>query len=447
MKKTILVCMCCLAALSTFADDKASKGIRFGTAKDTTDYIIPVPRANWYLTIGAGVNALIGNEAVKSACFTGITPTVYLETGKWVLPDVAVAFNLVGFSMKGQTNYGLHPNVGFKTASDVDGNYYEFKEYGFTANGEVIIDWTNFLLGFDKGNTKVWHFETPVGFGLAYERGSFDNQHRKDRGFGYHGNFEFDATFGIRNEFRMSERLSIVNDIRWMVTRWTWDYSGYDYTKSPAFDHLPAVTLGLQYYLSGKETSRSKDGYAATELGASRFFANTEGYRDDIHALEVENEELKKELAEMQGIIDNLRNKPAAVKYVEKVLEPDPIIVYFKINRWELLPEAKAILKSYAAVINNSADDAKYYLIGGADEATGTAKRNVLLSNNRARVAYDYLIKECGVNPNKLEKRALGGILEFSPIEMNRMTIVTPHNHRLAQIVDKYANETDNDKK
>lgn len=456
MKKAFLACACCLAALSTFAGTTKDEGIHFGTAKDTTDYMIAAPRANWYLTAGVGANALIGNEYESSARFTGITPTIYLEVGKWVLPDVAVAFNLSGFSMKGQTIYSLQPNAPFDafvnpTGTGVtfqEGVYTQFKEYGFTANGEVILDWTNFLLGFDKGEKKIWHFETPVGFGLAYQKGPEKNLHRLEKGANYHGNFEFDATFGVRNDFRINERFSIVNDIRWMVTRGSWDYSGSNFTEgqgheTPSIDQLPAITVGVQYFLSGKEASRSKDGYAANELGSSRFFANTNGYRDDIRDLEAENKDLKKALDEMQGIIDNLRNKPATVKYVEKEGAENPITVYFKIDRWALSAESKAILKSYANVINSSDDDAKYYIIGGADEATGSVQRNIFLSNNRANVAYDYLVNKCGVSADKLEKRALGGIAEFEPIEMNRMTIVCPQNHRLAQIIDKYANLTD----
>ena len=459
MKKAILVCMCCLAALSTFADDNASKGVHFGTAKDTTDYSITAPRANWFFTVGGGVNSLIGDEYESSARYTGITPVGYIEVGKWVLPDVALVFNLSGFSLKGQTRYTLQPNVevpvGYTMTSTAPEGYLPqytpFKEYGFAANGRVMLDLTNFFCGFDKGAQKKWHVMLPVGFGLAYERGSFDNEHRKDKGHDYHGNFEYNATLGLENEFKVTDRFSIVNDIYCGVLRGSFDYSGagpsYENLRSPSFDLLPTITLAARFDLSKPEVSTSKDGYAANEVGVNRYFANTNGLRDDLADAKAENEELKKELAEMQGIIDNLRNKPAEVKYVEKVLEPDPVIIYFKIDRWELLPEAKAILKSYAAVINASADDAKYYLIGGADSATGTSKRNVLLSNNRSRVAYDYLIKECGVNPNKLEKRALGGILEFDPIEMNRMTIVCPKTHRLAQIVDKWANETDNDVK
>lgn len=456
MKKAILVCMCCLAALSTFADDNASKGIHFGAAKDTTDYLIAAPRANWFIGVNGGVNALVGNEAEPSARYTGITPQVNIEVGKWVLPDLAVTFNLSGFTMKGQTVYHLQPNAAYTPTGINDGSlagYQPFKEMGLAVNGGFIFDWTTFLHGFDRGEQRMYHFQTPINFGVAYERGSFDNEYRQSKDFNYHGNYEFNTTLGIRNEFKVAHRLAIVNDIKCLVSRGSFDFSGTNYDgtlpeqKGPRFDLLPAVTLGLVYDMSSPEASRSKDGYVAGPVGVNRYFANVNGYRDDIDALEDENAELKKELDEMQGIIDDLRNKPAEVKYVEKVLEPDPVIIYFKIDRWELLPEAKAILKSYAAVINNSADDAKYYLIGGADSATGTPKRNVLLSNNRSRVAYDYLIKECGVNPNKLEKRALGGILEFDPIEMNRMTIVCPKTHRLAQIVDKWANETDNDVK
>lgn len=453
MKRTLLtLIVCVLATVSAFAVEKP-KGIHFGTAKDTTDYIIPAPRANWYFGFGGGINALIGNEVEKSARYTGITPTAYLEFGKWVLPDVAVGFNLTGFQLKGQTCYTLQPNIevpvgGIPTVSGYLPDYREFTELGLAANGRVSLDWTNFILGFDRGMTKKWHIITPVGFGVAYERGSFNNEHRKEREADYHGNLEFNATLGIENEFRLGENFSLINNINWLVTRGSFDFSGYDNTNSPTFDMIPSVTIGARFSVPGREASRSKDGYAAEELGPNRFFANTNGLRDEIAGLEAENEQLKRDLDELQGIIDDLKNRPAeqVIKYVETDNGPDPIIVYFKIDHWDLLPEAKALLNSYAAVIKDSKEGEKFYLIGGADSATGTPKRNILLSNNRSRVVYDYLIKKCGVDPDKLVKRALGGILEYQPIEMNRMTIVASENSRLAKIIDKYDNQTDKDK-
>lgn len=448
MKKLVLASlMCCMAVMSSYAD-----GIHFGTALDSTDYIIPAPRANWFIGVNGGVNALIGNESEPSARFTGITPQVNLEIGKWVLPDLAVTFNLSGFTMKGQTLYHLQPNAPY-TVSGINAgsmnDFQPFKEMGFAVNGGFIFDWTSFLHGFDRGQERMYHFQTPINFGVAYERGSFDNEYRKGKDFNYHGNYEFNTTLGIRNEFRVAPRFSIVNDIKCLVTRHSWDFSGYDFDGTdgprPALDLLPAVTLGFQYDLSGKEASRSKDGYAAVPTGVNRYFANVEGYRDDIKGLQDENDELRKELGELQGLIDDLKNRPAEIQYVEKAAEPEPVVVYFKIDHWDLLPEAKTILRGYADVINNSKPEEKFYLIGGADSATGSSKRNVLLSNNRSRVVYEFLTKECGVDASKLEKRALGGIAEFLPIEMNRMTIVAPKAHRMCTIIDKWANETDND--
>ena len=433
MKKTFLiVVICVLATVSAFAVEKP-KGIHFGTAKDTTDYIIPAPRANWYFGFGGGINALIGNEVEKSARYTGITPTAYLEFGKWVLPDVAVGFNLTGFQLKGQSRYTLQPNievpVGYtmtSTVNDLLPEYQEFTELGFAANGRVALDWTNFLLGFDRGMTKKWHFITPVGFGLTYERGAFNNEHRKNRDGKYHGNFEYNATFGIENEFRLGENFSLINNINLLASRGSFDFSGYDNTNAPTFDMIPSITLGARFSVPGREASRSKDGYAAEELGPNRFFANTNGLRDEIAGLEAENDQLKRDLDELQGIIDDLKNRPAeqVIKYVETDNGPDPIIVYFKIDHWDLLPEAKALLNSYAAVIKDSKEGEKFYLIGGADSATGTPKINDKLGQARLDAVLG-IIKACGGN-YKISEKNLGGTDEFSKTDnkLNRVVVI-----------------------
>lgn len=442
MKKLVLASlMCCMAAMSSYAD-----GIHFGTALDSTDYIIPAPRANWYIGAGGGVQTFIGNEIVSSARgFNGIDPHAYIEVGKWVLPDLALSLNVAGFKAAGQTVYGLNPYVDFAKQTPNANGYYNFDFWGITSNAYVTLDLTNFFLGFDRGEQKMWHIMVPLGMGFAWGTGERQNFKNADW---MPSNFELSFSGGIQNEFRVTPRFSIVNDIKYIAERGSVDFSPYinhHEAKHARADWMPMVTLGVRYDVSGKEASRSKDGYAAVPVGVNRYFANVEGYRGDIKGLQDENDELRKELGELQGLIDELKNRPAEVQYIEKAAEPEPVVVYFKIDHWDLLPEAITILRGYAEVINNSKPEEKFYLIGGADSATGTPKRNVLLSNNRSRVVYDYLTKECGVDPNKLEKRALGGILEFMPIEMNRMTIVAPKTHRMCTIIDKWANETDND--
>ena len=55
---------------------------------------------------------------------------------------------------------------------------------------------------------------------------------------------------------------------------------------------------------------------------------------------------------------------------------------------------------------------------------TGTVKRNEFLSHQRADVVYNYLINNYGVNPDQLQREYPGGILDYTPFQLNRSTVI-----------------------
>ena len=68
--------------------------------------------------------------------------------------------------------------------------------------------------------------------------------------------------------------------------------------------------------------------------------------------------------------------------------------------------------------------NAKYKVAGFADKGTGSAAFNQTLSEKRAQAVYDALIAE-GVNPNQLEKVAMGGTDPmFEKAYLNRVVIM-----------------------
>lgn len=97
--------------------------------------------------------------------------------------------------------------------------------------------------------------------------------------------------------------------------------------------------------------------------------------------------------------------------------------VFFERDKWDILPsEAGKIAKM--AQIMNAYPDTRYILFGSADSITGTVKRNIFLGHVRADVVYNSLTTEYGIDPSRLSREYLGGILDYMPYELNRSTVI-----------------------
>ena len=118
------------------------------------------------------------------------------------------------------------------------------------------------------------------------------------------------------------------------------------------------------------------------------------------------------------------------IKEVEKYINqeiPASTAVFFEINKAVLTQKDKARLQLYAEEIKNVETS---FVVGGyADKKTGSVKRNQTLSEQRAKVVYDYLVG-LGVPASKLETVAHGGVdpIFFNNDVLSRTVIIKPKN-------------------
>jgi outer membrane protein OmpA-like peptidoglycan-associated protein len=76
--------------------------------------------------------------------------------------------------------------------------------------------------------------------------------------------------------------------------------------------------------------------------------------------------------------------------------------IYFAHDSAELTPETKAELANYGeSLVAGEFRDARWAIEGHTD-TSGSAAYNQVLSERRARSVYNYLIREFGVNPDRL---------------------------------------------
>ena len=111
-------------------------------------------------------------------------------------------------------------------------------------------------------------------------------------------------------------------------------------------------------------------------------------------------------------------------------------MVFFKLDKWDILKSEEVKIRKMAAVMRNFPDD-KFLLIGSADSKTGTVKRNDFLSVNRADVVYNKLVHEYGINPEQLKRVYMGGIMAFDPFELNRATVIIMDHPKVMEEFNK----------
>ena len=95
------------------------------------------------------------------------------------------------------------------------------------------------------------------------------------------------------------------------------------------------------------------------------------------------------------------------MSYRQMVEEKIPVKVnnlFFPVNEWELLPQSENELMRVAAIINKH--DFKVEISGHTD-SSGDAKKNRVLSQQRADSVRDFLI-QVGCDPDKLSAKGYG---------------------------------------
>ena len=100
--------------------------------------------------------------------------------------------------------------------------------------------------------------------------------------------------------------------------------------------------------------------------------------------------------------------------------------VYFELNK-SILRDSELPKVEHIIAVLNQFPEAVVSLTGYADKKTGSVKRNQVLSEQRAKVVFDYLVS-LGVPAEKLETSANGGVgpIFFNNDVLSRTVIIRP---------------------
>ena len=336
------------------------------------------------------------------------TPSVYgnIMVGKYITPV-----------------WGVRAVIGgpFQTLDAVDGNAINYGQMGtiYSAKnklfGEINLDgMINFsnIFAEDLAKFDVYGFVGPtVNFstnGTKLANGSQVGAAllvKEDNAF----KTRFGATAGLGLGYNFTNAFELALEGRFGVTPSVFgDASQYRKAEGTG-----RVTLNAIWTIGGKHGKFARAAAAAAAAGYLSKEAADALARDYA--------------AKNPKIVEKVVEKEV-IKEVEKYINneiPASTAVFFELDKAVLSQKDKARLQLYAEDIKNA--DAVFSVAGYADKKTGSVKRNQVLSEQRAKVVFDYLVS-LGVPAEKLETSANGGVgpIFFNNDVLSRTVIIRP---------------------
>ena len=139
--------------------------------------------------------------------------------------------------------------------------------------------------------------------------------------------------------------------------------------------------------------------------------------------------EMQRKIDSLQHVIDSVlddnknkaNNMPLDSILMNNLLPYE--MVFFQKDKWDILPSEEMKIERMARVMKAYPKET-FILTGSADSKTGTVERNIFLSHNRADVVYNILVTQYDIEPERLKREYLGGILDYKPFELNRTTVI-----------------------
>ena len=335
----------------------------------------------WYVGIKGGVGYTVGEYSSFSKF---LSPSAALNLGYQFSPVFGLRGDLSGIQGKGSVGEG--------------------KEYAFNY-GQLGLDATFDLCNL-FGGYKARTINPYVFAGVAGNL-RFNNDEAQDLKADFTSNnylwedptISFAGRAGIGVDFRLSDRVALTAEIA--ANLLSDHFNSKNGGAASVFDHQYQALIGLKFNLGKK----------AAPAPAPAPVAQPEPVKQVV---EPEPEPVVAE-PEPEPVVEAA--KPA-INLTENV--------FFVINKWDIRPAELAKIEEIVKVMNEN-PETKVTITGYADKATGTASRNMFLSQKRAEVVTDKLV-ELGIAKDRISSSYKGS--EENPYP-------TPEENRVAICVVK----------
>ena len=345
------------------------------------------PAAHWFIELHGGAAMLpFGNKANGEAEFVDrISPVVSLSFGRWHSPYFATrlrgyAWNVYSFE---------------KPANEV----VRYQNVFGAASLEFMFDVVNYFAPYREN--RVFHLIPFVGLGAHMKFYSADDK-SGDR-VGTENDYSGLLNGGLALKFRLGKRVDLNLEGQMMVSKN--NFKGTLTAHDPA-DVTALVSAGLTFKL----------GRVAFQPITPMDYELVNDLNGQISSLRAQNAELSKRPVSCPECPDALA--PAtAVNVIENV-------VAFRIGSAKI--DKNQMINVYNSAEAVKANGGKIYIVGYADEQTGTPEINMSLSERRAEAVKNALINNYGVNPDNIVIDFKGDTVQpFATNEWNRVAIIS----------------------
>ncbi len=347
--------------------------------------------SNWFVQANLAGTAFYSNEEqgweLSKSPFKSFRNNLGFSVaiGKWFTPGLGLRTKFNG--VWGRTVVPVEK----EKAYDDNGNKY------WTLNEQVLFNLSNMFCGYS--NTRVWNFIPYLGAGIGRNMSA--------------NTYAMGLSAGILNTFRLSDRFALNFELGYGL--WETDMDGISYgaiesKDGPASrDQMFSVEVGLTYNVGKTRWNKTPDVEALKALSQSQ-----------IDALNAQLADSQNENAKLKDMLAN--QKPVETTKVVKEIAAAPVSVFFNIGKSRIA--SKKDLQNVKDLVEVAkANNSKIVVTGYADSKTGSAAFNQKLSQKRADVVANELVK-MGVSRDNIEVVAAGGVNTLSPVSYNRRATV-----------------------
>lgn len=380
VKAIVFVAAALLCGSAAFAQQKENRDAdgKFVYGPYETNRFID----NWFVTAGAGINYANDGMLHSEHPVDGWGLAVRAGLGKWCTPTVGFEFAYTG--VKSSISGAFHQTFGF---------HYPHASF--------LLNFSNLVAGYrcDRFCDVIPYFN--AGYLIV-----------KDGRNGVAGGA------GIRTNLRLCNRVYLVPDVMLLVYP--------DKTKGVMGTF--SATLGLTVDLGKNTFTRKSESMAAAAAALAAAIAAEnastlakEQAEAAAKAAQAEKDALAAENAQLK---DAIAKDAEANKAVVENLYKTPCQVYFAADKATLSKTELAHFDYLVKTAISQGKDAHFIVNGNADSKTGTKAYNKALSERRANYIQKLLTEKYGLDPDKFEVKANGGIDIFPSIAENRCVVI-----------------------
>lgn len=345
--------------------------------------------ANWYVSGGVDFNASYTSQEssdVSNNPFSGKRGNIGFNVaiGKWFTPGIGLRTKFQGVTAKQVNTKSSHPSY----------NYWNLHE-------DVTFNLSNLIYGYNE--KRVWNFIPYVGIGIGRNMDG--------------NNYDLTYNVGLLNNFRVNKRVQIFADIYAMAVEGSFDegnpdkWNAFNKTKNRHWDKLVGLSVGVTYNLGKCTWEKAPDVDALMAMN-----------KEQMDALNASLKEQQDENARLRDLLASQKDQEVVTNTTVKELVSTSQSVFFNIGS-SRIASRKDLVNVKEVAEYAKANNCKILVTGYADSKTGSKAFNQQLSEKRANVVADELVK-MGVNRDNIIVEGKGGVDTISPFSYNRRVTV-----------------------